>query len=82
MMSVERALEKILKEQGFLKREEALPPAEAEIAKELPMDSLDLVDVLCAIEDQFDIQILDGDVKPIKTVGQLIDIIKRKIEEC
>ncbi|GMM36541.1 acyl carrier protein [Saccharomycopsis crataegensis] len=42
---------------------------------DLGLDSLDTVEVLVAIEEEFDIEIEDKDADEIKTVGQAIDYI-------
>lgn len=46
------------------------------IAEDLGADSLDVVDVLMSLEDEFEMEIPDEDVENIKTVGQLVEYIK------
>ena len=48
------------------------------IAEDLGADSLDVVDVLMSLEDEFEMEIPDEDVENIKTVGQLVEYIKAK----
>ena len=48
------------------------------IAEDLGADSLDVVDVLMSLEDEFEMEIHDEDVENIKTVGQLVEYIKAK----
>jgi acyl carrier protein len=50
---------------------------ETSFVKDLEADSLDLVDLVMAIEDEFGIEVLDDDVKHINTVGDLVDYIGR-----
>ena len=46
--------------------------------EELALDSLDVVQVIMAIEEAFEIEIEDDDVDGLKTVGQLLDYIEEK----
>ncbi len=39
------------------------------------MDSLDLVELAQVIEDEFGIALKGDDVKDIKTVGELVDLV-------
>ena len=45
--------------------------------EDLGADSLDLVDVIMAIEDEFDVQIKDEDLESLKSVGDLINYINK-----
>ena len=45
---------------------------------ELDADSLDVVDLIMALEDEFDIEIPDEDAEKIKTVGDAVEYIKAK----
>jgi acyl carrier protein len=44
---------------------------------ELDVDSLDLVELVKALEDKFDITISDDDLKPIESVGAAIQLTMR-----
>lgn len=45
--------------------------------EDLGADSLDLVEVIMAIEDEFDVQIKDEDLESLKSVGDLINYINK-----
>jgi acyl carrier protein len=45
---------------------------------ELDADSLDVVELIMALEDEFDIEIPDEDAEKIKTVGDAVEYIKAK----
>lgn len=45
--------------------------------EDLGADSLDLVEVIMAIEDEFDVQIKDEDLESLKSVGDLINYITK-----
>ena len=48
---------------------------------ELDVDSLDLVELVKALEDKFKITISDDDLKPIESVGAAIDLTMRLASE-
>jgi acyl carrier protein len=47
---------------------------------ELDVDSLDLVELVKALEDRYDITIHDDDLKPIESVGDAIALTVRLVE--
>jgi len=49
--------------------------------KDLEADSLDIVQILVALEDIFDIEIPDEEIKQIKNMGELVAYIEKKKEE-
>ena len=49
---------------------------ESDIQEDLGADSLDLVDLLMSLEDDFDLEVPDEDVAKIKTVGDLVNYIE------
>ena len=61
--------------------------SESEVTKDtsfkddLNADSLDLVELVMALEDEFDLEIDDEDVENIKTVGDAINYVKELIGE-
>ena len=54
--------------------------ADTKIADDLGADSLDLVDLIMAVEDEFDIEIPDEDVENIQTIGDIVNYIDEKIK--
>jgi acyl carrier protein len=51
---------------------------ESNIVEDLNADSLDLVDLLMSLEDEFDVEVPDEMVENIKTVGDLVRYIEKK----
>jgi acyl carrier protein len=51
---------------------------EASFTDDLGADSLDVVELVMAFEDEFEIDIPDEEVGEIKTVGNAVDYISKK----
>lgn len=49
---------------------------ESDIIKDLGLDSLDIVDMLMYVEEEFGISIDDGDVAEMKTVADVVKFIE------
>jgi len=49
--------------------------------KDLDADSLDIVQIMVALEDNYDIEIVDEDLKEIANMGDFIAYIERKVAE-
>ncbi|MBC8533762.1 acyl carrier protein [Yeguia hominis] len=64
----------ILSEQ-FDVEEDSITP-DTSIAEDLDADSLDVVDLLMSIEDEFEIEVPDTEVENIKTVADLVKYIE------
>ena len=61
--------------------EEGVVPMEASIADDLGADSLDVVDLVMSLEDEFDIEIPDEEIENIKTVGDVVKYIEDNIAQ-
>lgn len=46
--------------------------------EDMALDSLEVVQMIMAIEEAFDIEIADEDVDSLKTVGELVEYIEEK----
>lgn len=51
------------------------------IRSELGLNSLELINIAVAIEDEFDVEIPDREVGNIETLGDAIKVIEKYIEE-
>lgn len=54
--------------------------AEASFVDDLGADSLDIVELVMAFEEEFDLEIPDEDAEKITTVGAAVSYIKSKAE--
>ncbi len=70
-MSVEDKVKKIITEKLSVDLEEVVP--EASFADDLGADSLDLVELIMSMEEEFDIDIPDEDAEKILTVQDAIE---------
>lgn len=52
---------------------------EARFAEDLDADSLDLVELVMALEESFDVSVEETELEGIETVGQAFDLINAKI---
>jgi acyl carrier protein len=72
-MSVEEQVKKIIAEKLSVNLEEVVP--EASFVDDLGADSLDLVELIMSMEEEFDTDISDEDAEQITTVKDAIDYI-------
>ena len=72
-MDTKSRITKIIKEQLGVEESEVKP--EASFVDDLGADSLDTVEILMAIEEEFGIEIPDEDAENAKTVGDVISYI-------
>ena len=79
MASVEEKVRKIICEQLDVPEEDVVP--EASFVDDLGADSLDQVELIMAIEEEFDLSIPDEDAEKIATVQDAIDYIKNGMKK-
>ncbi|MBY0544450.1 MAG: acyl carrier protein [Gammaproteobacteria bacterium] len=79
MSSVEQRVKKIIVEQLGVKEEDVRP--DASFVDDLGADSLDTVELIMALEEEFEVEIPDEDAEKIGTVQQAIEYVKKFTEE-
>lgn len=62
----------------ILSVEPAQVSAEARFGDDLNADSLDLVELVMALEEEFDISVGEDELNGIETVGQAYELISKK----
>ena len=79
-MSTEEVFEKV---KGIIVEQlgvaEASVTMEASFIDDLGADSLDIVELVMALEEEFDIEIPDADAEKVVSVGDVVDYIKDHI---
>ncbi len=75
MSSVAERVQKIVVEQLGVKTEEASP--KASFVDDLGADSLDTVELVMALEEEFECEIPDEEAEKITTVQQAIDYVEK-----
>ncbi len=75
MADVEEKVKEIICEQLNVSAEDVVP--EASFVDDLGADSLDQVELIMAMEEEFDISIPDEDAEKIATVKDALDYIKK-----
>lgn len=78
-MTLEEQVRKIVVEQLGVSAEEVVP--EASFTDDLGADSLDIAELVMAMEDGFNIEIAEEEEEKIQTVGAVIAYLKGKLEE-
>jgi acyl carrier protein len=53
--------------------------AEADLAQDLGLDSLDTVEMTVGLEDRFGIEIADSELEDVRTVNDAVDLIEQKV---
>jgi len=76
-MQLEDRVTAIIVEQLGVAREEVVP--EASFTDDLGADSLDIVELVMAMEEEFDVEIPDDDAEKIQTIGDAVSYLKEKL---
>ena len=78
-VEIEEKVVQIVSEQMSVDKSEV--SRETSFANDLNADSLDTVELVMELEDEFDMTIPDEDAEKLKTVGEAIDSIQNHLEE-
>ena len=77
-MGIEDRVKEIIVEQLGVSEDEVVP--EASFIDDLGADSLDIVELVMAMEEEFDMEIPDEDAEKIQTIQDAINYIKQKAQ--
>jgi acyl carrier protein len=73
-----KRVEAIIVEQLGVTPEEVVP--EASFIDDLGADSLDIVELVMAMEEEFDIEIPDEHADRLQTIGSAVEYLKERLE--
>ena len=77
-MTFEKVREIIVEQ---LSVDESMVTMDTNLMKDLEADSLDAVEIIMAIEEEFDLEIPDEEAETFKMVGDLVKYVDNNIEE-
>lgn len=77
--SVEARVRNIIAEQFGVKAESLKP--ETSFMKDLMAESIDTVELIAALEEEFNVEIPDEDAEKNQTVGQAIEYMRKKVTD-
>jgi acyl carrier protein len=77
MADIEERIKRIICEQLDVEEKDVVPPAS--FVDDLGADSLDQVELIMAMEEEFDVSISDEDAEKISTVQDAINYVKKAL---
>jgi len=77
LTDLEKRVTDLIVEQLGISREEAVP--NASFIDDLGADSLDIVELVMAMEEEFDIEIPDDDAEQIQRISDALEYLKEKL---
>ena len=78
-MDVQEKIIEIISSQLSVPKEKVVP--QASFTDDLGADSLDLVELVMAMEEEFGMEIADEDAEKLQTVQDTIDYVKQHLEK-
>lgn len=77
-MNIEKKIKQIIAEQLSISEDEVTP--EASFIDDLGADSLDIVELVMAMEEEFEMEIPDEDAEKLLSVQDAIDYVKKRTQ--
>ena len=78
-MAMKERIAQIIVDQLGVSKQEITP--EASFIDDLGADSLDIVELVMAMEEEFDIEIPDNEAEKIQTIGDALSYVNERIKE-
>lgn len=77
-MGVEERMAGLIVEQLGVAEEEV--SSSASFFDDLGADSLDIVELVMSMEEEFDVEIADEDVEKMRTIGDALDYLRNRLQ--
>ena len=77
-MEVEQRMTDLIVEQLVVAKEEV--SSGASFFDDLGADSLDIVELVMSMEEEFDVEISDEDVEKMRTIGDALDYLRNRLQ--
>lgn len=77
-MNIEKKIKQIIAEQLSISEDEVT--SEASFIDDLGADSLDIVELVMAMEEEFEMEIPDEDAEKLLTVQDVLDYVKKRTQ--
>lgn len=77
-MGVEERMTGLIVEQLGVAEEEV--SSSASFFDDLGADSLDIVELVMSMEEEFDVEIADEDVEKMRTIGDALDYLRNRLQ--
>lgn len=78
-MSIQPKIKKLIEEQLGVEPERIKP--EASFLEDLGADSLDIVELIMTLEEEFDIEIPDEDTEGLRTIQDVCNYLEKKSKD-
>ena len=78
-VKIEEAAKELMAQQLDIDAEQVVPSAE--VISDLGADSLDMVELILALEEEFEIEISDDDAEKLTSVGQIYDYLDERLKD-
>ncbi|MFQ5513799.1 MAG: acyl carrier protein [Myxococcota bacterium] len=78
MEAVTEKVHSIIGDQLGVERANLVP--EANLLDDLGADSLDIVELVMALEEEFGIEVPDDDVERMRTISDIVDYLRTRVE--
>jgi len=78
-MDITEKIKDIIVDKLGINREDIKP--ESSFTNDLGADSLDTVELMMEVEKEFDVNVPDAEMEKVTTVGEMTEIIEKKIKE-
>jgi len=80
MADIESKVKNIIVDQLSVSEEQVT--SEARFTEDLGADSLDVVELVMQLEEEFEIEVSDEEAEKLQTVGAVVDYIRKKSEDA